>query len=115
MTVYVVQSRQKKNKATGAIEPLDFSAADEFGERVFLLGPTASPFRMAQSGIIDEMHSKLDTFGSDDYLLLVGNPVLLAVAFCIAADYNDGDVRCLQWSGGAYIPIDAENVFRLLD
>jgi len=45
------------------------------------------------------MHERLSDFCNDDHLLLIGNPGLIGMATTIAARYNDGSVKLLQWSG----------------
>jgi hypothetical protein len=112
MTVYVVQNSLHKDGRTGDLVPkFDYGPAEEFGEVVFLLNDQARPFVLAP--IIEELHEKLANFGSTDYLLLTGNPTLLGLAFAIAADANEGNIKVLQWHGrsGSYIAIEARGVF----
>jgi hypothetical protein len=113
MTVYVVQNALHKDHATGELVPkFDYGPAEEFGEIRFLLNDQARPFILAP--IIDELNDKLSSFGPQDYLLLTGNPTFLGLAFSIAANYNDGNLRVLQWHGrsGTYTPIEVRDVFR---
>ena len=49
--------------------------------------------------VLGDMHQKLSGFGDTDFLLLIGNPVLIGMATAIAAHYNRGRVKFLQWSG----------------
>lgn len=112
MTVYVVQNALHKDHRTGDLVPkFDYGPAEQFGEVQFLLNDNARPFILAP--IIQELHEKLASFSDDDYLLLTGNPTLLGLAFAIAADYNDGNIKVLQWHGrsGTYTAIEARNVF----
>lgn len=39
----------------------------------------------------------LRKFGDKDFLLLIGDPVICAMAFAIAAVYNGGRVKVLKW------------------
>lgn len=113
MTVYVVQNALHHDNRTGDLVPkFDYGPAEEFGEIKFLLNDQARPFVLAP--IIDELHEKLADFGPGDYLLLTGNPTLLGLAFAIAADRNDGNIKVLQWHGrsGSYNAIEARDVFR---
>jgi len=110
--VFVVQDTKWVDPKDGQLKPkFDFSPAGEFGELVFLLGSNASPFNLPP--VLTELQERLKEFGDDDYLLLVGSPVLLGLATAIAADYNDGRVNMLQWSGAkhSYIPVRALGVF----
>ncbi len=111
--VYVVQNQHRWDKHQKAFVPkYDFSPAGEYGEMVDLLSPTAAPFRT--DSIIAELHEKLRDFTEDDYLLLVGNPVLIGISLAIAADYNHGDINVLQWSGKdrKYLPIPVKDIFQ---
>lgn len=112
-TVYVVQKQHKWDRGEGTFVPkFDLSPAENYGRLEYLLPPTASPFRVVP--LIKELHDRLREYTPDDYLLLVGNPVLIGCAAAIAAEYGDGSVRFLQWSGrdGTYIPVLAE-IFEL--
>lgn len=109
VTVYIVQDHRKYDKLTGQyVSVFDLSPAEEHGEFCYLLTPTASPFNPAS--IIPELHAGLRDFGDGDHLLLTGNPVLIGWATAIAADYNEGRVSVLQWSGKdrRYIPVSAQ-------
>lgn len=114
--VFVVQNQHRWDRDKQRFEPkFNLAPAEEFGELVYLLSPTAAPFR--PEPIIDELKEKLADFGPGDHLLLVGNPVLLGFAVAIAADANDGDVSLLQWSGKdqRYIAVDASGLFTSSD
>jgi hypothetical protein len=111
MTVYVVQNSLHRDGRGELVPKFDYGPAEEFGELVFLLNDSARPFVLAP--IIAELHEKLRDFGPEDHLLLTGNPTLLGIALAIAADFNDGCVRVLQWHGksSTYIPIEARHIF----
>lgn len=100
MTVFIVQLTHYWDGA--ALVPRDVSSAAQFGRLVHLLSPTASPFQPAQP--IKELREKLLHFSDNDYLLLMGSPVFIGLAVGIAADYNDGRVKLLQWSGKGQNP-----------
>lgn len=113
MTVYVVQNQRKLDRDTNKFVPkFDLSSAEEFGKIDFVLGPTAAPFLNDKA--INEIHEKLTGFTSDDYLLLIGNPVFIGIIAAIAALYSGGDIQFLQWHGvdKKYQPIIAEDIFR---
>jgi len=97
--VYIVQQQFMVNPGNHAelIPKFDFSSAKEFGSLEILLSPQANPFSIDL--IKTELWKKLETFNSRDYLLLVGNPVLMAVTSCIAYNFSNGPVQFLQWSG----------------
>lgn len=107
--VYVVQNQHRLNHETGELVPkFDLAPAREFGEIVFLLSPSAAPFR--PDSVVSELRKKLFDFSDDSYLLLIGNPALIGMAVALAAESNGGRVRVLQWSGRAreYTPIDID-------
>lgn len=57
--------------------------------------------------VVNRMNAMLKDFDDDDYLLLLGNPVSLAIAAACAAAHNAGRFRCLKWDKKreAYLPV----------
>lgn len=111
--VFVIQHQHRWNRTRERFEPkFDLSPAEEFGELVMLLSPTAAPFRSEE--VQHELCEKLADFGDEDFLLLVGNPALIGMTVAIAATVNGGAVRLLQWNGRErrYIPITIRNLTR---
>jgi hypothetical protein len=111
MSVYCVQMQHRFDTVTERLVPkYDLSAAADYGDIQYLLSPTASPFR--PDSVLADLHHKLAEFGDDDYLLLMGNPCLIGMAVAVAAGYNEGNVKMLQWSGKdqRYIAVDAEGI-----
>lgn len=47
--------------------------------------------------IISELKEKLKGFTDDDFLLLAGDPVLMGIATCVAAEINCGRINFLRW------------------
>jgi len=110
--VFVVQNQHKWDREKQVFNPkFDLTPAESYGQLVYLLSPTAAPFRSAP--IVAELRDKLKDFGADDHLLLVGNPVLIGFAVAIAASMNGGKVSLLQWSGKdqRYINVEAAGLF----
>ncbi len=107
MTVFVVQ-RATYREGGVLKDKYDLTPAEEFGELSFLLAPDAKPFNPAP--IIDELFEKLDGFSDNDFLICIGNPILLSLAVSVAVDINEGRVNLLQWNGrrGAYVPVSAD-------
>jgi hypothetical protein len=96
--VFVVQNQHRLNAEKQGYEPkYDLTPAREFGTLVYLLGPSANPLRPAP--LITELRHSLRDFGPNDYLLLIGNPVLIVLAGSIASSYAGGSINVLQWSG----------------
>lgn len=98
MTVYVVQDHRRYDKETGQyVSVHDLSPAEEYGQLRYLLSPTAAPW--AVDSIIRDLWDGLKDFTDQDYLLMVGNPVLCSLAAVVATDITGGCIRFLQWSG----------------
>lgn len=110
--VFLVQDTKHIDPKDGQLKSkFDFSAASIYGELVELLEPGASPFDLPP--VVRKLREGLFHFSSSDYLLLVGSPVLIGLAVAIAADFNNGHVAMLQWSGAKrqYIPCRVFELF----
>lgn len=107
MTVYIVQRPMFHCKTTGQMRAkFDLTPAEVFGEIKELLSPNAKPF--TPGPIISELYTNLEKFNDSDYIICIGNPILIAVAAAIAADVNEGRMKLLQWNQTheKYIPVD---------
>ena len=110
--VYVVQNTHQLDLATGILTPrFDLSSAEQFGELIFLLPPSAKPFNSER--VISTLKTNLTDFSNNDYLLLIGNPCLVGFAVAIAADANNGSVKLLQWNmtENHYLVVEAKDIF----
>lgn len=110
--VFLVQNTRWVDPKDGRLKPkFDFTPATQFGRIVELLEPTASPFDLPP--VVKRLHVGLSDYTTQDYLLLVGSPVLIGLAVAIAADVTDGHVAMLQWSGAqrCYFPARAFQLF----
>lgn len=99
MTVFVVQRQLKYDKEKKELSPKfpTINKAEIFGELEDVLSPSAHPFD--SESVLGDIHECLSRFSDDDYLLLIGNPILIGMCVTVAAYYNDGKVKMLQWSG----------------
>lgn len=100
--VYVVQNQHRWDGVSRTFVPkFDLSSAHVYGDMVELLSPTASPFHLddPDSSVMNELREKLKNYRDEDFLLLIGNPALILAVGSVAASYNNGRVRILQWSG----------------
>jgi len=99
MTVYAVQQQMRFDQIKKELVPrfTSINKAERWGEITYLLSPSAHPFNPEL--VLGDLHEKLSSFSDDDHLLLIGNPGLIGMATSIAAYYNEGHVRLLQWSG----------------
>ena len=104
-TVYIVQRPKYKNIDGDLVDKYDLEPAKVFGDLKELLTPYAKPF--APKVVIKELYQKLDNFTDHDYILCIGNPILMSLSVTVAADINNGRVKLLQWQGHTeqYIPI----------
>ncbi len=105
--VYVVQKQMRYDSDKGISVPRfpTIALAEKFGSLVYCLNPNEHPFE--PESVVGNLHEALKDFNQDDYLILVGNPVILGLATAIASHYNSGNVTFLQWSNRSndYIPI----------
>ena len=94
--VFVVHRQTRYNSATETtVDAHDMRSAHRFGELRYLLPNEASPFE--PEIWIPKLHEGLEEIAQEDYILLVGNPALIAWAAGIATDYASGMLRLLQW------------------
>ena len=76
-----------------------------YGNLIWTASPTAAPW---SPGIYDSMRELLQAYdGERDYLLLIGNPILMSMMSVLAGEYTD-QLQFLQWSNGDYIPIKVQ-------
>ena len=87
-TVYIIQ-------ASG--ERFDFQPAERFGELSFVLDSRDSVFRLDDTLL--KLSQRLSGFTKDDYLLPIGNPVLIRIATALVSDMTGGRFHMLQWLG----------------
>lgn len=73
----------------------DLSPALEYGEIEVLVSHTQS--LLAPVPTIRKLREKLENFSDDDYILPVGDPVLMSTVAMVAGDMNNGRVRFLKW------------------
>lgn len=65
---------------------------------------------VAIAPVIRELKQKLINFSDDDYLLPIGDPVVIGLATTIAARSNRGHVKMLRWDRQTrqYIKVEAK-------
>ncbi len=108
--VYCVQKAFRLDDQTNEMVPrFDLSAAERYGELRYLLGPSAGPQNIGDPVHLDEVKRKLAAFRPEqDYILLLGNPVLIGVVSAVASRASGtGMIQFLQWSRrySEYTPI----------
>jgi hypothetical protein len=74
----------------------DFMPAKKFGELVPLLQADTQIY-LSATPAVRRLTRHLSKFTDEDYLLLVGDPVLIGIAVSIACAANRGKVKLLKW------------------
>lgn len=113
--VFVVQDVKRVSYRTGGLESkYDLTRAKRFGELIYLVEGQVRTF--SQSSVGDayaQVLSGLVDFKEEDYLLLVGDPVLIGIA-CGVAMRSVSKLKLLQWDKRRYdyevVEISSESV-----
>ena len=85
MTVYVLQEMGK-----------NIRSAEKFGDLKILL-PDNKQIVLSAGPVAHKLRKELSTFCDDDYLLLIGDPAIIAIAGAIASEMNRGKFKVLRW------------------
>lgn len=96
--VFITQVPSRRDRAANMWVPIvDVSPAEEFGE-VHVLLPAGAQF-FAHNEVVRLMRERLAEldYQSDDYILPLGNPIIMAVACAIAARRSNGSLNILVW------------------
>lgn len=83
--VYVVQETPGRNLVP----------ALQYGEVEVLLPPGQVAFSSVPT--VRRLNHNLRNFSDEDYLLMMGDPVAIALAGAVAARYNGGRMNILKW------------------
>jgi hypothetical protein len=75
---------------------LNLVRATRFGELQWLL-PAKTNIVMNPTSIIKGLKQRLKTFTDHDFILPVGDPIAIGLAFTVAASVNDGRFKALKW------------------
>ena len=87
MSVYVTKDEGK----------FDLSPALKFGE-IEVIATREFPIFSEGGEETRRIREKLKHFSDNDYLLLVGDPIIIGIATHYASFYNRGKVKFLKWS-----------------
>lgn len=85
-TVYVTQENPRVN----------IVSASQWGDLESLTNPF-DQIHLNPAKLVSQIRRKLRGFGDDDWLLAMGDPAIIGVAFAIAAEMNRGRVNLLKW------------------
>jgi len=106
--VYVVNEPMKRGPSGEFVPMFDLSGASQYGELVSLLPPGQMPNDLRY--VRETIGDRLTDVSADDWLLLIGNPVAIAIAAALAADMTDGKLKFLRWhsQNHAYQPMSVD-------
>ena len=85
MTVYIPQ-----------VMDYNVRSAEKFGDLKIML-PDRKQMILASGPLTFELQKHLKDFNDNDYLLLIGDPAIIAVCGAIAAKNNGGRFKVLKW------------------
>lgn len=77
------------------VPSINLDPARKFGDLVVCLPPNAN--RLHADALVAALKERMAEFSSDDYIIAVGDPALIAAAACIAAKATGGLLRVLKW------------------
>ena len=85
MTVYVLQEMGR-----------NIRSAEKFGDLKVVL-PDNKQIVLSSGPLTFKLKHALKDFNDDDYLLLMGDPAIIALAGAVASDVNGGKFKVLKW------------------
>ena len=85
MTVYVLQEMGRNVRS-----------AEKFGDLKVVL-PDNKQIVLSSGPLTHKLKKELSTFCDNDYLLLMGDPAIIALAGAVASDVNGGKFKVLKW------------------
>ena len=85
MTVYIPQ-----------VMDYNVRSAEKFGELKVML-PDRKQMVLASGPLTFKLQQEMKNFSDKDYLLLIGDPAIIAIAGAIASEMNRGKFKVLRW------------------
>ena len=85
MTVYVLQEMGR-----------NIRSAEKFGDLKVVL-PDNRQIVLSSGPLTFKLRHELKDFNDKDYLLLMGDPAIIAVAGAVVSDINGGRFKVLKW------------------
>lgn len=103
--VYVVHHTNPKHNIVSALE---------FGDCIAVLDRNDEPDPLNAQAVTNKIKNRLQHFAPQDYLLLVGSPIAIAIASAVAAELTDGQLQLLKWdqAAGRYFMVAVNTIFR---
>jgi|TARA_R110001592_G_scaffold138912_4_gene358506 folate-dependent tRNA-U54 methylase TrmFO/GidA len=96
MTVYIPQ-----------VMDYNVRSAEKFGDLKVML-PDNKQMILASGPLAFKLKQELKDFNDDDYLLLIGDPAIIAVCGALAAKINNGKFKILKWDRNDKMYYDIE-------
>lgn len=93
--VFVTQDVTHRTRRDARAPKFDFSAAEQYGRLVTLAPTTRGAFNLKP--FVVRLESLLKSFDEGDYLLPIGDPVIVCLAAMHAAKATGGSVKVLKW------------------
>jgi hypothetical protein len=94
--VYITQNPMRRDFNNGElVYKYDLTAAREYGELDIIL--QSGPVLISPDIAIKQLRAKLRNFQPNDWLVCLGDPVVIAAASAIIAEVNGGVVPVLVW------------------
>ena len=85
MTVYIPQ-----------VMDYNVRSAEKFGDLKIML-PDRKQMVLASGPLTFKLQQEMKDFNDNDYLLLIGDPAIIAVCGALAAKINNGKFKVLKW------------------
>ena len=108
-TVYVTQEVMIREADGGLRRKFDLSSAEEKYGEVKTLVPHGQSL-VSTVPVVRQLNEQLRNFTSDDYLLPLGDPSIMAAAAAIAARNTNGRLKVLKWDRrqGQYLSVEMD-------
>ena len=75
---------------------VDIVSATQWGDLIPLTNQS-DQLHLNPGRLVEQIKRKLRGFDETDWLLAIGDPAIIGVAFAIASDANSGRVNILKW------------------
>ena len=96
MTVYVLQEMGR-----------NIRSAEKFGDLKIVL-PDNRQIVLSSGPLTFKLKQELKDFNDNDYLLLIGDPAIIAAAGAIVSENNNGRFKVLKWDRDEKMYYDIE-------
>lgn len=86
----------------------DLTSAEQYGTLEVLIGSGQSA--VSSVPVMRQLRERLAGFNDDDFLVMMGDPSIMAGAAMVASANNNGRVKLLKWDrrSARYIPVQLD-------